>query len=80
VATSGRGESPALHGTPVPIEQLAFVRVVGAAPKLNVLYRGLAPHAVRVEMMELDEGPLVAASPALAHDWKYTQTGEDQEL
>jgi hypothetical protein len=41
---------------------------VGTATELDVLYRGFAPHAVRIDMMELDEGPLVAASPALAHE------------
>ena len=35
---------------------------------MDVLYCGLAPHAVRVDVMELDKGPLVAASPALAHE------------
>ena len=49
-------------------EQLALVPVVGTATELNVLYRGLAPHAVRVDVMEFDEGPLVAASPVLAHE------------
>ena len=50
------------------VEQLALVPVVGTATELDVLYRGFAPHAVRVDMMELAKGPLVAASPALAHE------------
>jgi hypothetical protein len=57
-----------MGGTSVSIEQLALVPVVGTATELDVLYHGLAPHAVRVDVMELDEGPLVAASPTLAYE------------
>ena len=52
----------------MPVEEHALVRVVGTAAELNVLYRGLPSDAMRVDVMELHEGPLVAASPALAHE------------
>jgi len=39
----------------MPVEQFALERVVRTAPELDVLRRGLAPPAVRVHVMELDE-------------------------
>jgi len=70
------GASSALRGTPVSVEQLALVRVVRAAAELDILYRGLAPDPVRVDVMKLDESPLVAPSPALAHESAGTAVTE----
>lgn len=47
---------------------LAFVGVVRTTQKPDVSDRRLASHAVRVDVMELNERPLIAASPALAHE------------
>src|SRR5437870_928555 len=58
----------ALRETPVSIEQLALECVVGTTAELNVLDRSLASHAIRLHVMELDEGLLVATSPALARE------------
>jgi hypothetical protein len=52
----------------VTVEALALECIVRATEKLNVRHRVLAPDAVRLIMMELDEGPLVAAPPAPAHE------------
>jgi len=52
----------------VSVEQLAFVLVVGTAAELDVLDRGLAAHAMRIDVMEFDKRPLVAPPPALAHE------------
>jgi hypothetical protein len=40
---------------PRPVEQIRFVSVMGAAAELDVLDRGLAPHRVRDDVMELEE-------------------------
>jgi len=37
----------------VSVEQLAFVLVVGTAAELDVLDRGLAAHAMRIDVMKL---------------------------
>ena len=43
---------------------------------MDVLYRDLAPDGVRLHVMELDKGPCVAASPALAHEGADTVVTE----
>jgi hypothetical protein len=49
------GTSSALGRTRVSIEEHALVSLVGTAAELNVLHRGLAPHAVRVDVMEFEK-------------------------
>jgi hypothetical protein len=52
----------------VSVEQLAFVLVVRSAAELDVAYRGLAPDAMRVDVMELGKGCRVATAPTPAHE------------
>jgi len=55
------GTSDRLGRSAPAVEELGLVQVVGPTPKLDVADGGMAPDAVRVEMVELREGPFVAA-------------------
>src|SRR5262249_39861457 len=54
----------AVHGSPV--EHVSFMLVVGPTPQRDVRNRGRATYTVRLPVMELHEGPFVAAPPSLA--------------
>jgi len=58
------------------VEQFRLVQVVRAAAKLDVGQGGLATHTMRVQMMELQEGALVAAAPILASKGTATAIAE----
>src|SRR3989442_14908387 len=62
------GKRSSLRRTPVSVEQLALVRIVGSAAELDVPNRGTASHAMRFDVMELDERRPVAPSPFLADE------------
>jgi len=49
---------------------------MGTAAELNVLYRGLASHAVRGDVMELAKSRFVTASPSLAYESADTAVAE----
>jgi len=52
----------------MPVEALGLEHIVRAREKLDVPNGGLAADSIRLVMMELDEGPLIAPPPALADE------------
>jgi hypothetical protein len=58
------------------VEQFRLVQVVRAAAKLDVGQGCLITHAMRVEMMKLLEGALVAAATILASEGTATAIAE----
>jgi len=52
----------------MPVEALGLERIVRATEKLDVRHGAFATDSIRLVMMELDEGPLIAPPPALADE------------